>query len=184
MFGWFKKSQQKKIVTLTKPLIDQIEQWKQKCEMEKKVVSSLSEVNKTRKEIIATQEETIEELKKVIDKQSFDALVLNKQLAEKNDEVCALSYARQALLGELSKVAGQQQKNANPKSNDVFWIIWCPSSDSKPTIRHWTFESAHAESMRLAQKNENKEFFVMKMEGMAVTNKSAFYDFRDSQIPF
>lgn len=43
------------------------------------------------------------------------------------------------------------------------YIVWCPTSDAPPVKRHATVEEARAESRRLAEQFQQREFFVCRV---------------------
>ncbi len=70
---------------------------------------------------------------------------------------------------------------------DAFWIVWAPSGQRPPRVRHSQRHLAEAEAFRLARENPGTEFIVMQAAvrmmqpaGMVVEH----YHCDDDQVPF
>jgi hypothetical protein len=46
--------------------------------------------------------------------------------------------------------------------SESIYVIWCPTSDKNPTMRHSNVDAARAEAKRLCEVEKGKEFFVMR----------------------
>lgn len=42
-----------------------------------------------------------------------------------------------------------------------FYIVWSPSGQRPPSVRHWTYSEAATEARRLAKANPGSEFMVL-----------------------
>lgn len=53
------------------------------------------------------------------------------------------------------------------ENNEAFFLVWSPTGQTPPVVRHPTFESAKAEAERLALQAPSSTFFVLEAVGFA-----------------
>ena len=72
------------------------------------------------------------------------------------------------------------------KTDPQFWLVWSPSGDHSPRVKHATEATAEAEAGRLADLHPGREFYVMQPTMQVVSQRRLVTRFiKDpDEIPF
>jgi hypothetical protein len=70
-------------------------------------------------------------------------------------------------------------------SEQLFWLVWCPTGPTPPKYQHWDAGSAMAEAERLARACPGQKFYVLEAQHLRTVDAMQRVRLSDEpQIPF